>query len=312
MPSSPLVAEDEVRSALRPCGLARTQFVNRVSRKFSDMPSILYLAPCAPGKTFGQASRVAQIVGGLEAIGKVDLVVVKAAEWLMEIPPGLRIDQFATRYGAFAVWRSFRSAFRCPLHGCDWGDTRQESDRASIMDMLWRLPISFWIHSLRVADALQRWQWPRSVMDIDNVENAWIQTELESGLSMAGRFRTWVRWHAARRRERLFGDRFTTISVCSDVDREYLFPSKEGPCDSERVRETGTCAATPGCASTTDRLHRRLGIQSQCRRSALVCRTRLAANQTADSRRAVPSNRDARQGRPNQPRPGHRYPGLRR
>ena len=63
-------------------------------QKFSDMPSILYLAPCSPGKTFGQASRVAQIVSGLKAIGKVDLVVVKAAEWLLEVPPGCGVIDF--------------------------------------------------------------------------------------------------------------------------------------------------------------------------------------------------------------------------
>ena len=205
--------------ALRRCGLARTQFVNRVSRKFSDMPSILYLAPCSPGKTFGQASRVAQIVSGLKAIGKVDLVVVKAAEWLLEVPPGCGVINLQ-RDTDRSVWRSFRGAFDARFMGAE-GLIATESDRASIMDMLPRYDL-VWIHSLRVADALQRWQWPRSVMDIDDVGSTWIQTELESSLGMAGRFRTWVRWHAARRRERLFGDRFTALSVCSDVDREYL------------------------------------------------------------------------------------------
>ena len=193
--------------------------MNRISRKFSDMPSILYLAPCAPGKTFGQASRVAQIVSGLNAIGKVDVVVVKAAEWLLEVPPGCGVINLQ-RDTDRSVWRSFRSAFDAHFMGAE-GLIATESDRASIMEMLPRYDL-VWIHSLRVADALQRWQWPRSVMDIDDVGSTWIQTELESGLGMAGRFRTWVRWHAARRRERLFGDRFTTISVCSDVDREYL------------------------------------------------------------------------------------------
>ena len=183
------------------------------------MPSILYLAPCPPGKTFGQASRVAQIASGLKAIGKVDLIVVKSADWLLDIPPGCgAID--LQRDTERSLGRSLRSAFDARFMGAE-GMIAKESDRASIMDMLPRYDL-VWIHSLRVADAFRRWQWPRSVMDIDDVRSTWIRTELESGLGLAGRFRTWVRWHAARRREQMFGERFTTISVCSEVDREYL------------------------------------------------------------------------------------------
>ena len=183
------------------------------------MPSILYLAPCPPGKTFGQASRVAQIVSGLKAAGTVDLIVVKSPEWLLEIPPGCGVIDLQ-RDTDRSISRSVRSAFDARFMGTE-GWMAKESDRASVMDMLPRYDL-VWIHSLRVADAFRRWRWPRSVMDIDDVRSTWIRTELESGLGMAGRFRTWVRWNAARRREKLFGDRFTTISVCSDLDREYL------------------------------------------------------------------------------------------
>ena len=183
------------------------------------MPSILFLAPCPPGKTFGQASRVAQMVSGLKSIGTVDLIVVKAAEWLLEIPPGCKVIDLQ-RDTNRSVGRSLRSAFDARFMG-SYGFIAKESDRASVMDMLPRYDF-VWIHSLRVADALQQWQWPRSVMDIDDVPSTWIRTELESGLGLAGRSRTWIRWHAARRREKRYGDRFTTISVCSDVDREYL------------------------------------------------------------------------------------------
>jgi len=92
--------------------------VNHVSGKFSGMPSILYLAPCSPGKAFGQASRVAQIVSGLEAIGKVDLIVVKSAEWLLEIPPGCGVINLQ-RDTDRSVWRSFRSAFDARFMGAE-------------------------------------------------------------------------------------------------------------------------------------------------------------------------------------------------
>src|SRR5678815_2828877 len=127
------------------------------------MPSILYLAPCPPGKTFGQASRVAQIVSGLKAAGTVDLIVVKSPEWLLEIPPGCGVIDLQ-RDTDRSISRSVRSAFDARFMGTE-GWMAKESDRASVMDMLPRYDL-VWIHSLRVADAFRRWRWPRSVLSL--------------------------------------------------------------------------------------------------------------------------------------------------
>ena len=183
------------------------------------MTSILYLAPCSPGRTFGQARRVAQIAGALEAIGKVDLTVVKFEEWLQEIPVGCGMIDLQ-RDTDRSLWRSVRCALDARYMGVD-GFIAKESDRASLVNLLPRYDL-VWVHSLRIADAFGKWRWPRSVMDIDDIPSTYIRTELENGSGASGRFRTRIRWHAAKRRERLLGDRFTAISVCSEADREYL------------------------------------------------------------------------------------------
>jgi glycosyltransferase involved in cell wall biosynthesis len=181
--------------------------------------NILYLAACTPGKSFGQASRVAQILSALESVGKVDLIVAKSAEWSLEIPPRFGVVNLQ-RDSVHSMWRSFRCAFDAQFMGVD-GFIAKESDQASVMDILPRYDL-VWVHTLRIADAFQQWRWPRSVLDIDDVPSTYIRTELKNGGGTVGHFRTWIRWLAARRREKLLGERFTTISVCSEVDRKYL------------------------------------------------------------------------------------------
>ena len=183
------------------------------------MTSILYLAPCSPGGTFGQARRVAQIAGALEAVGKVDLTVVKFEEWLHDIPVGCGVINLQ-RDPDRSLWTSVRCAVDARYMGVD-GFIARQSDRASLVNLLPRYDL-VWLHSLRVADAFGEWRWPRSVMDIDDVPSTYIRTELDNGGGAVGRWRNWVRWRAAKRRERLLGARFTRIAVCSDADREYL------------------------------------------------------------------------------------------
>jgi glycosyltransferase involved in cell wall biosynthesis len=183
------------------------------------MQSILYLAPCSPGKTFGTGLRVAQVAAALETVGKVDLMVVKAEQWLQEVPPGCRVIDLK-RDTERSVWRSLRCAFDARFMGVD-GLIARESDRASLVNMIPQYDL-VWIHALRTADALRQWRWHGSVLDIDDVPSTYLRTELETCGGAARRSRTWVRWQAAKRREGLLGDRFTTISVCSEADRDYL------------------------------------------------------------------------------------------
>jgi len=78
-----------------------------------------------------------------------------------------------------------------------------------------------WFFKLRTANMFQQWRWPRSVVDIDDVPSTY---ERASG--------TAARWPLKlhflqqtlvwRRRERLLGERFDVLGVCSESDRRYL------------------------------------------------------------------------------------------
>ena len=84
-----------------------------------------------------------------------------------------------------------------------------------------------WFLKLRSANILKRWHWPHSVMDIDDVPSTYAQAAgatAETAMEAArSRLQVWVE----RRRERLLLERFSVLSVCSEIDRKHLgFPDR--------------------------------------------------------------------------------------
>jgi glycosyltransferase involved in cell wall biosynthesis len=84
-----------------------------------------------------------------------------------------------------------------------------------------------WFMRLRSANVLDQWRWPKSVMDIDDVPSTYAQRVSLNASRAAERAK--ARWHMwiERRRERLLLERFTVLSVSSQIDREVLgFPDR--------------------------------------------------------------------------------------
>jgi glycosyltransferase involved in cell wall biosynthesis len=79
-----------------------------------------------------------------------------------------------------------------------------------------------WFFKTRSADTFVNAVWPRSVLDIDDLESRYERSRFGAGGGIVGRFLTLRRQFAWTRREQLFGKRFTVLTVCSEGDREYL------------------------------------------------------------------------------------------
>jgi glycosyltransferase involved in cell wall biosynthesis len=79
-----------------------------------------------------------------------------------------------------------------------------------------------WINGLRVANMFGLWAWPRSVLDIDDVPSAYELTGWRKADRLTDRLKAGARMLPLRRRERLLPERFTTLAVCSEADRQYL------------------------------------------------------------------------------------------
>jgi glycosyltransferase involved in cell wall biosynthesis len=79
-----------------------------------------------------------------------------------------------------------------------------------------------WFFRLRAAEVFPNAIWPRSVVDIDDLPTTYEQAALLAAKGPRESFKISRRLFAWKRRERLLGDRFTVLSVCSEEDRQYL------------------------------------------------------------------------------------------
>lgn len=79
-----------------------------------------------------------------------------------------------------------------------------------------------WVLNSRTPNILNRWHWPRSHLDIDDVPSTYSRSLADSSSALGPRWKARIQQFLLKRRERLFARRFTTLSVCSTADRDYL------------------------------------------------------------------------------------------
>jgi len=170
--------------------------------------------------------RSAQIQNALEQIGHVATLVLDDAD---DVPcnatsvaselknvPRLRVrSQPPHNVRAKLNW-IFNSRSQWP-HGV--AAERGALDRLLEMQKAFDL---IWFFKFRSANFFPRWNWPSSVVDIDDVPSTFEKSVLRTTRSVSKRVSTSVRVWSWRRREKLIGERFSVITVCSEEDKQYL------------------------------------------------------------------------------------------
>ncbi len=79
-----------------------------------------------------------------------------------------------------------------------------------------------WFSTLHSPDMFPITVWPRSVLDIDDLPSTHSRSSLNIKHGLSERLLARRNTFAWRRRERLLGQRFTVLCVCSEEDRRYL------------------------------------------------------------------------------------------
>jgi glycosyltransferase involved in cell wall biosynthesis len=102
-----------------------------------------------------------------------------------------------------------------------------ELDRAGLQELIQQHDV-VWVHTIRTANWFRIYQWPHSVLDVDDLPSRAYQSAAQAGRTSARRLHnlrmSWI-W---RRRERILPERFDVLTVCSEDDRRYL-------CRPERI-----------------------------------------------------------------------------
>lgn len=190
-------------------------------------PRILYICSSWPhGQTFGGQLRALHVGRALQTIGRVTVLVVSSeandpearARTAVEfevVPPIVPVVT-GNRWLTTKLRRAFDTNYM-NVHGY----AAEPADRARL-DALIREFDLVWVLNSRTPNILQRWSWPHAHLDLDDVPSTYLRTIARSAPRFLARAKARVQRQLLHRRERLFTQRFTTLSVCSAEDRNYL------------------------------------------------------------------------------------------
>jgi len=170
--------------------------------------------------------RALHIGRALQEIGKVTLVVVSeetAAPDVLErtahefaVEPQVRVNSHPNRGLIQRLRWAFDPRF-LNVHGC----VADSQDRARLLDRLRDFDL-VWVLNSRTPNILNQWSWPRSVLDVDDMPSAFAHTVWKNGAGLKEKFKAGVTMLLLSRRERLWKNRFSVLSVCSEPDRQHL------------------------------------------------------------------------------------------
>ena len=191
------------------------------------LPRILFISQHWPHRdTTASELRSFHVRRALEEIGQVSVVVLDAengeAGWSngqprrFELASVIDVYQHPNR----GLYEKFRWGFdpRSDYphgNGVGFEDTQRVLGLSKNYDLIW-------FSKIRTAGMLAHWKWPRSVLDLDDVPSLFESSVLQASHGKRSNLMTRMRRSSWRRREKLLGERFTILAVCSEGDRTYL------------------------------------------------------------------------------------------
>lgn len=188
--------------------------------KPGNKPRILFVSVPWPN----QAVRTPNVARALREMGEVEIIQVDAdcrkGEKSVQPGPEFKVLEDLdvrprTRGGKLGAILNPHIPFPHGV-GVDDDANRRVLARVKDFDLIWFL-------KYRVANMFDNWRWPHSVLDIDDLPSGLCRTEWQTGRGgLKKRLAAGLQVLAWNRRERVLGDRFTVVAVCSEGDKRHL------------------------------------------------------------------------------------------
>lgn len=196
-----------------------------------DRLKILFVTCHFPlAEAYGAQQRVLNIAKLLSRFGDVSFVIAPGepedeatllrTEEVFKVHRIAPLLPFSARGFVAGLIHRLRHEFD-PTYLATDGYTVSKSDCEGLQELIDRHDL-IWVHTTRVGNWFRIYQWPHSVLDVDDLDSRLYQSRVESGGGLLRRLlnrrMSWI-W---RRRERLYPERFSILTVCSEDDRQYL------------------------------------------------------------------------------------------
>ena len=193
----------------------------------SDSLRILYVSESIPQTaSFGGEMRCLHIARALRELGDVDVAILNTKgktgnltaaahgefppAYTLEVKPRLNEGLADKIRWTFDPKSSY--PFGCGVEGEPMRRLLNSLDQYDLI----------WFFSLRAPDIFPNSAWRRSVVDIDDLPTTYQGAALQAAGGYRERLLARRRLFSWRRREKLLGERFTVLSVCSKEDKQYL------------------------------------------------------------------------------------------
>lgn len=231
----------------------------------SNTPKILLISLHSPlGERYGASNRIDMTCQLLRHIANVDRAIISyhaiddsQKRMLRENHNVVLVDQLR-RETISGVRQRLEHEFNARTMRTS-GYTVADTTKQTLQQMLANYDLC-WVHSPVIANALGRWSWPNTILDIDDIPSGNFKSRLRYGsiISTIKALRSYI---LARRREAHLAQRFTTLVICSEEDRSvlksndniFVLPnsvlgrrlSRATPANSQRIGFIGNLAHQP-------------------------------------------------------------------
>lgn len=195
--------------------------------KLRRRPRILYFSPYWPHRaTCASELRALHVARALAQIGTVDVVVIdgegKREDWFQQsnhefaVAAHVTVHDLKKRTAAQKLRWLVDPRMLYP-HGCGVDDesTLNVVRMAAEYDLVW-------FCKMRTPNLFPQWAWPRSVADIDDVPSMFERSVCKNTHGLAESFFARARLMSWTKRDKVLGERFSVLGVCSEADKEYV------------------------------------------------------------------------------------------
>lgn len=179
---------------------------------------------------YGSVLRVRHIVQMLANFGEISIALGSRYEDVLRNAKPLQggfklVDKFHFRPVRYSLADHFSRKFNLRLLDIE-GYKVSDLDREKLQNLMAGYDL-IWVHSLEFANSFGIWQWPKTILDVDDLPSSVYRQRYIQATSLSFKYWYYRQMLLWRRNEKRLEERFEGLFVCSKSDQAVLGGGKK-------------------------------------------------------------------------------------
>ncbi|HUA65799.1 MAG TPA: glycosyltransferase family 4 protein [Alphaproteobacteria bacterium] len=186
---------------------------------------LLFTSHDLNARDYGSVLRVRNIAQLLSRHGEVRVILgSRYPEVLQKASPSQAGFDLLDKIQFWPGWYTFPGRIRATLKPrfLEMENYRATAGESARLQSMMAEHDLVWVHGLETANAFGIWQWPTTVLDIDDIPSSVYRLRVSQSKSFPDKCYNWLQMLLWRRNEKFLRQRFDAICVCSEPDRLKL------------------------------------------------------------------------------------------